>query len=96
MAEKVPTLTVMLAVPYSWFERVRLWVAKAHGEILDEDFGADVTVSPRFPEEYYSTFHRIIIERSAGRIEPEIVETNDEAIMPIGALGGEPVTFSIR
>ena len=47
-AEKVPTATVMLAFEYSFFERIRLLAAEHRGLILDEDFGADVTLTIRF------------------------------------------------
>ena len=89
LAEKVSTVTVMVALPYSWFERIRLWVAEVHGEILDEDFGGDVTVSTRFAKEHFLAFQNIITERSAGRMHAVIVDTQDDTIMPVGALGGE-------
>lgn len=89
LAERVMTVTAMMAVPYSLFERVRLWVAEGHGEILDEDFAGDVTLTARFAEEHFVDFQNIIIERSSGQLSAEIVETNDATIMPVGALGGE-------
>ena len=89
LAEKVSTVTVMMAVPYGWFERTRLWVAEAHGEVLDEDFGGDVTVSARFAVEHFTSFQSMFLERTAGRLHAEIVETDDATIMPVGALGGE-------
>jgi putative IMPACT (imprinted ancient) family translation regulator len=89
LAEKVPTVTVMMAVPYNWFERIRLWVTEGHGEILDEDFGADVTVTARFAQEQFTFFQSILSERSAGNLYAEVVETNDGMIMPIGAYGDD-------
>ena len=47
-AEKVPTYTVLVAAPYPFFERVRLPIEAHRGQILDEDFGAEVTVRPAF------------------------------------------------
>src|SRR5512133_228620 len=44
-AEKIPTHTVMLACEYALFERVRLLVQEHHGEVLDEAFGSDVTIT---------------------------------------------------
>ena len=89
LAEKVPTVTVMIALPYGWFERIRLWVVEAHGDILDEDFGGDVTVTARFAEEHLPDFQGMLSERSSGHLHAEIVQTDDETIMPLGALGGE-------
>jgi uncharacterized YigZ family protein len=82
-AEKVPTHTVMVAVPYPYFERVRLLVAAQHGQILDEDFGVDVTVTARFAVEHFPAFQAALQELSKGQLEAEIVETNPATIMPI-------------
>ena len=87
-ADKVPTHTVMMALPYSHFERVRLAVAAHHVQILDEDFGADVTVSARFAVEHLPAFQAALREMSAGTLEAEIVESDEATIMPIGALDG--------
>ncbi len=89
LAEKVPTATVMIALPYGWFERIRLWIADAHGEVIDEDFGADVTVTARFAAEHLNDFQDVLSERSSGRLQAEIVQTDDDTIMPLGASGRE-------
>ncbi len=83
LAEKVATHTVMLAVPYPYFERVRLLVPAHHGVILDEDFAADVTVTARFAIEHVPAFQEALQELSAGTLQAEIVETNDATIMPV-------------
>ena len=80
-AEKVPTHTVLLAVPYGYFERVRLAVTAHRGQILDEGFGADVTVTARFPVEHFPEFQAALREMSRGALQAEIVETA-EAILP--------------
>ena len=86
-AEKVPTHTVMLAVPYPYFERVRLVVAEQKGQILDEDFAADVTVTARFAVEHLPAFQAALQELSNGQLEAEIVETDEATIMPLGGSG---------
>ena len=88
LAEKVPTHTVMIALPYAWLERVRLAVAEFHGEILDEEFAGDVTLTARFAAERFPAFRDALLDRSAGRLAAEIVETDPATIMPVGALGG--------
>jgi uncharacterized YigZ family protein len=87
-AEKVPTHTVLVATPYSLFERVRLAVEAHHGQILDEDFAADVTVTARFPVERLPPFQSALQELSSGAIEAEIVATDEATIMPLGTLDG--------
>jgi uncharacterized YigZ family protein len=82
-AEKVPTHTVMLVVPYPYFELVRLAVAEQKGQILDEDFAADVTVTARFAIEHLPAFQAALQELSKGQLEVEIVETDEATIMPL-------------
>ncbi len=83
LAERVPTQTLMLAVPYALFERVRLLIAAQHGELLDEDFAADVTLTARFAVEYVAGFQAAVQELSAGTLAAEIVASDDATIMPI-------------
>ena len=83
-AEKVPTHTVMLAIPYNYLERIRLLVEAWNGRILDEDFAADITVTAQFTVEKFPHFQTALGEMSHGSLEAEIIETNEETIMPIG------------
>ena len=87
-AVKVPTHTILLATPYSLFERVRLAVEAHHGQVLDEAFAADVTVTARFPVERLPPFQAALQELSSGAIEAEIVATDEATIMPLGTLDG--------
>lgn len=84
-AEKVPVHTVMMALPYPAFERVRLLVAAHGGQILDESFAAEVTVTARFAVEQFPVFEGTLQELSRGAWGAEIIETID-AIVPIGSL----------
>jgi uncharacterized YigZ family protein len=89
LAEKVPTHTVMMAVPYTLFEQVKLLVEAHNGRILDEEFAADVTVTAQFIEERFDGFQDALRELSHGRLEAQIVETNPETIMPLGLFADE-------
>jgi uncharacterized YigZ family protein len=86
-AEKVPVHTLMLAIPYPAFERVRLLVLAHGGEILAESFGVDVTVTARFGVSQYPEFETSIQELSRGAWGAEIIETAD-TIVPSGSFGG--------
>jgi uncharacterized YigZ family protein len=88
-AEKVPTHTVMMALPYNMLERVRLLVAAHNGRILDEEFAADITVTAQFAVGYFPAFQATLRELSHGTLAAEIVETNEATIMPIGMFKGE-------
>jgi uncharacterized YigZ family protein len=85
-AAKIPTHTVMMALPYSYLERVRLLVASHKGRILDEDFAADVTMTARFSVEMLPAFQTALQTLSSGQLEAEIVETDEATIMPIDEL----------
>lgn len=88
-AEKVPTHTVMLAVPYNLFERVKLLVEENRGRLLDEEFAADITLTAQFTIERFPTFQDALRELSHGTLAAEIVETNQDTIMPLGAFEDE-------
>lgn len=85
LAEKIPTHTVMLALPYSLFERVKLLVADHRGQVLDETFAADITLTVQFTTEQFPAFQEALGELTHGTLQAEIIETNDETIMPLGA-----------
>jgi uncharacterized YigZ family protein len=88
-AVRVPSHTVSFEVPYPLFERARLLVEAHHGEILGEDFGAQVGLMARFAVARYDAFAGALRELSRGTVETEIVETNEATIVPLGALGIE-------
>jgi uncharacterized YigZ family protein len=83
LAEKVPTHTLQIATPYSFFERIRLAVEGHHGQILDEKFAADVTVTARFPVEFVAAFEASLQEMSNGTLVAQIVASDEATIMPI-------------
>ncbi len=74
-AEKVLAHTVMLGFGYTYVERMRRLVAAHHGQILDEGFAAEVTVTARFPVEHLLTFQQALGELTEGRVQAEVLET---------------------
>jgi len=76
-AQKVMAYTTLLAAPYPLLERIRLLVKAADGEILDEDFTADVTMTLRFQVEKFDAFENGLQELSAGKLSVEIIETGE-------------------
>lgn len=89
LAEKVPTHTVMVAIPYNYVERMRLLVAKHNGRLLDETFAADVTVTAQFTVARFPAFQDELREISHGSLAAEIIETDDNTIMPLGTFDTE-------
>ena len=81
-AQRVPTYTVLLEVPYHTYERLCLLIEAHGGEIQDQDFGAGVTLQARLPEDRYPAFESALQEASNGRLEALVVDQG-EAIVPI-------------
>jgi uncharacterized YigZ family protein len=82
LARRVPTHTILTAVPYPLFERTRRLVASHGGCILGEEFAGDVTVTARFPVERTVAFQGALQELSSGKAEAIIVESGEE-VAPI-------------
>ena len=81
-AIRVPTHTVMLVLPYNWLERVRLLAPAHQGQILDEDFGADITLTLRFAIDRFDGFQHALLQASNGQLQAEIIESG-QTIMPL-------------
>lgn len=80
-AERIQVHVVMLAAPYNWFERLRLLIAAHHGELLEQDFAADITLTARFPSQHLPAFQNALSQASHGSLAPEIIAT-EMAIVP--------------
>lgn len=81
-AEKAATHTIVVATPYSFFERVRLAIEAHQGQILEEDFAADVTVTARLTVERFPEFQADLQDLSNGTLEAAILDTGESTIMP--------------
>ncbi|NLE46076.1 MAG: DUF1949 domain-containing protein [Chloroflexi bacterium] len=81
-AERVPTHVVLIAVPYSLYELVRLAIESHRGVLLDAEFAADVTITATFPVGRIDDFQSALNELSRGTLQGEIVDTRD-AIVPL-------------
>ena len=83
LAEKIAVHTVLLVLTYPYFERVRLLVAAHHGQILDEEFAGDITLTLQFTTERFPAFQEALRELSKGTLQAEIINTNPDAIFPL-------------
>jgi putative IMPACT (imprinted ancient) family translation regulator len=75
--EKVQTHTVMLAFAYTYLERIRLLVVAQAGEILDEEFAADVTMTARMRVERLSAFQETLAELTKGQVRAEVISSEE-------------------
>ncbi len=82
-AEKAPTHLVMIALPYSYYERVKRLALAHQGVVRDEDFATEVTLSCEFATEDFPVFQQALKELSHGSLDAEIIKTNEATIIPI-------------
>lgn len=69
LTERVETQTVMFAVPYPLYERVKLLIKEHNGDIEDEGFGIEIDIVATFPVDDLAPFTAALRELSAGQIE---------------------------
>jgi putative IMPACT (imprinted ancient) family translation regulator len=81
---RVPVYVAMLVIPYDLLERVRLLVTRQHGEVLGEDFAADITMTLQFPIDSFDAFQNELREISAGKLKAEVIESK-ETIVPVAS-----------
>jgi len=81
-ARKMQVVVAMLVLPYNLLGRIRSMAAHCDGSILGEDFGADVTMTLRFPTEFFPVFQKDLRELSSGNLQAEMIETN-EMLVPV-------------
>ena len=74
---RVPVHVAMAAIPNNLLERVRLLVTRRGGEILGEDFAADITMTLQFPVDGFETFQNELRELSAGKLKAEVIESKE-------------------
>ena len=90
LAKKVATHTVLVGLPYTYLERVRLAIDACQGQTLDEEFAAEVTITARFSVEHLPPFQNALKELSNGALEAVIVDTDESTIMPISTAPPPP------
>lgn len=79
---RVSVQVAMVAIPYNLLERVRLLVTRQRGEVLDEEFAGDITMTMQFPVDSFDAFQTELRELSAGKFRAEVIEAK-EAIFKV-------------
>jgi uncharacterized YigZ family protein len=77
---RIPVHVVMLAIPYHLLERVRLLTTRQNGEILGEDFAADITMTVELPVDMFELFQKELRELSAGKLRAEVIESKEKIV----------------
>ena len=83
LAKKVATTTIMFVVPYALFEQSKLLVSHHDGLIVDQVFGADVTLTVRLIDKHMSSFKDRMVNLSHGGVEFITIEERENTIMPL-------------
>jgi len=76
-AYKLLAHTVKLIYAYPFVERIRLLVQVHEGQILDEEFGADVNMTAQFPVENLDAFENDVAELTSGMVHVDVSETGE-------------------
>ncbi|MCD6474782.1 MAG: YigZ family protein [Anaerolineaceae bacterium] len=82
-AKKVATTTLAFDLPYSLYERAKLWIGEFNGQIIDQDFGANVMLVVKFERAKAEPFVKALYERTQGKVGTETMDENDEEIWPL-------------
>jgi len=79
---RVRVHVAMVVIPYNLLERVRLLVTRQEGEVLDEEFAGDITMTMQFPVASFAMFQDELRELSSGKLNAEVIESK-EAIFKV-------------
>jgi len=83
LAKKVATTTVMFVVPYAQFEQAKLMVNNYDGLILDQVFGADITLTVRLIDKHLASFKERMVNLLHGNVAFITIEERENTIMPL-------------
>ncbi len=78
--QRVAVYVAMVAIPYNLLERIRLWVTRRGGKVLEEDFAADITMTLQFPVESFEMFQNDLRELSAGKLNAAVIESKETIV----------------
>ena len=83
LAKKLATTTIMFVIPYALYEGTKLLVYHHGGKMIDEAFGADITLTVSITDECLGGFKSKMVSLTKGKIEFILLEHSDNTIIPI-------------
>jgi uncharacterized YigZ family protein len=81
-AEKIPTHTILVAAPYTWYDRLQTLISKHSGKMLDQDLTEEITLTIQLPVDSFAAFQRSLTDSSHGNLQAVIISTED-TILPL-------------
>ncbi len=83
LAVKAPTNTVQCDLPYHYYERIKQLAARCHGQVIEEIFAAEVSLTWRFLKEELNQFQAGLMEMTNGSVQAEVIGENLATIIPL-------------
>ena len=74
---KIAYTLLGIELPYPLYQQSKRLIEAHQGAIEDQDFGEQVTVLARFPSSSVEAFSAAILELSAGRVVPVVLEETE-------------------
>ncbi|MCB2180050.1 IMPACT family protein [bacterium] len=81
-AQKIATVTTQIVSPYPLYDQINHLLKNLNGNITNQDFGLDVTITVQFIESKFPTFQSALVNLTHGSVEATILEHNENTIMP--------------
>jgi uncharacterized YigZ family protein len=78
--KQLPVHVALVAIPYNLLERVRLITARHNGEVLGEEYAADITMTLQLPVASFDDFQNELRELTAGKLQAEVIETKEKIV----------------
>jgi len=82
-ARKVATHTVGMKVPYTHFERIRRLIAAHQGQLISQEFAAEVSLVARLAVDDFDVVQSALRDASNGLLQIDILETNPNTLLPL-------------
>ena len=82
-AKKIPTLTLLIVLPYPNYDRVLTIINENNGIIQASEFGVDVTLTIQLPATMFEEFKEKVKNITAGKTDMEVIEENPDTIFPV-------------
>jgi uncharacterized YigZ family protein len=77
---RISAYVALLVIPYNLLERIRLLVGRMQGEVVEEDFAAEITMTLHFPVGSFDLFQNELGELTAGKLKAEIIESTEKIV----------------
>jgi uncharacterized YigZ family protein len=82
-AMKIAGRKILVSIPYNYYEMVKNQLLQLHGNILEQGFQTDITITALIPEDEYTELQRCLQEITNGIGKIEALEINMNILVPV-------------